>query len=297
MATPDRFGPVDLPLGAAAGDAAPGEEAVYLFALLDGAAAFVEGSLSAGGESAPFIPPILHRAGPIAALISMVPFSDYCGADAARHLGDLPWLAPRTMYHAAVLRQAMQSSPVYPVPFATLFASRDSLSAFMRAHVQTLGGFFRTVAGMAEWELKASARLDRREALEAVARAARPNWAQLAPGTRYLRLCRDRPVLIAAGRALAQGIAARLAERLRPPAATLRHLALLPAPDSDSDSGELVGRFALLVPLAAAGALAQGVQRLATEAAADGIALSLSGPWPPFSFRPDLPRPPPPEEA
>ncbi|HVB17032.1 MAG TPA: GvpL/GvpF family gas vesicle protein [Stellaceae bacterium] len=123
MAPPDQLGSVDLPLGIAPGDPLPGEQAVYLFALVDGAAADGELALSTGGESDPFSRPLLHRAGPIAALISMVPFADYCGADAARHLGDLPWLAPRTMYHAAVLRQAMQSSPVYPVPFATLFAS------------------------------------------------------------------------------------------------------------------------------------------------------------------------------
>ncbi|HVB17031.1 MAG TPA: hypothetical protein VNF04_10890, partial [Stellaceae bacterium] len=133
----------------------------------------------------------------------------------------------------------------------------------MQAHAQTLGGFFRTVAGMAEWELKASARLDRREALEALARDAWPNWAALTPGTRYLRLCRDRPGLVAAGRVFAQGIAARFAQRLLPPATTVRQLALQPAPQSDS--GALVGRFALLVPLAGAGALAQGMQQLGDE--------------------------------
>ena len=186
-------------------------------------------------------------------------------------------------------------SPTYPAPFATLFASRESLSAFMLAHANTLAEFFRTVAGMAEWELKASACLDNRAALEALARDAWPNWAQLAPGTRYLRLCRDRPGLVAAGRALAQAAAARLAEQLQPPATASRRLGLQPAPESDS--GELVGRFALLVPLGGAGALAQRVQELANEAAADGIALTLAGPWPPFSFRPDLPRPPPPAEA
>ena len=67
--------------------------------------------------------------------------------------------------------QAMQSSPVYPVPFATLFAGLDSLSAFMLAHAQTLGEFFHAVAGMAEWELKASAGLDRHVARSRLWRA------------------------------------------------------------------------------------------------------------------------------
>jgi hypothetical protein len=312
MATPDRLTPVDFP-GAVSRETASGEimqdraargrMAVSLYALIDGAAPYVDPGIEPGiapgidaaGESAALLPPILHRAGPIAALIGVVPLSEYCGADAAHHLGDLAWLAPRTMHHAAVLRQAMQVSPVYPAPFATLFASRDSLSAFMLAHAHTLGEFFRSVAGMAEWELKASACLDNRGALEALARDAWPDWALLTPGTRYLRLCRDRPGLVATSRALAQSIAARLAERLQPPATASRRLVLQPAPESDS--GELVGRFALLVPLGDASLLAQRVQELSGEAAGDGIALALAGPWPAFSFRPDLPRPPPPAEA
>jgi hypothetical protein len=282
--------------------AACGGMAVYLYALFDGASAGIEPGaapdLDVAGGGGPLSPPILHLAGPIAALIGMVPLSEYSGPDAAQHLGDLAWLAPRTMQHAAVLRRAMQASPaspIYPAPFATLFASRSSLSAFMLAHAQTLGEFFRDLAGMAEWELKASACIDSRAALEALARDACPGWAQLAPGTRHLRLCRDRPGLVAAGRALAQTVAMRLAEQLQPPAAAVRRLGLQPA--AESDSGELVGRFALLVPLGGAGVLAQRAQKLTDEAAAQRIILSLSGPWPPFSFRPDLPRPPPPAAA
>jgi hypothetical protein len=96
---------------------------------------------------------------------------------------------------------------------------------------------------------KAGACLDSRAALEGLARDAWPDWAQLTPGTRYLRLCRDRAELVAARRALVQDIAARVAERLQPPAASLRRLCLPPTPESASE--ELVGRFALLVPPAA----------------------------------------------
>jgi Gas vesicle synthesis protein GvpL/GvpF len=286
MATADRLGAVDLPGRGAPDEVAPNGQAIYLFALVDGAATFP----AAGDASDRFPQPILHRAGPIAALIGIVPSADYCGADAAHQLNDLAWLAPRTIHHAAVLRRAMEFSPVYPAPFATLFASRDTLSAFMLAHAPTLGAFFRAVDGMAEWELKASACLDSRRALEALARDVWPDWAQLTPGTRYLRLCRDRPGLVAARRAVMREIAAGLAERLQPPAAALRHLVLQPVPDSGN--GELIGRFALLVPLNGEKALAQRVEARADEAAADGIKLALSGPWPPFSFRPDLPRPP-----
>lgn len=282
MPIPDRLGSLDLPGEAAPGEAASDVQAVYLFALVDGAAVF-----RAAGDEGDLLPqPVLHRAGSIAALVGMVPLCDYCGADAARHLSDLAWLAPRTMHHARVLQRAMARSPVYPAPFATLFASLASLTAFMRAHERRIREFFGAVAGMAEWELKASADPDSRPVLEAAAREAWPDWGQLTPGTRYLRLCRDRPGLIAARRARLRDIAARLAPRLQPPAAAWRRLALPPVPES---GGEPVGRFALLVPLNSETALAQRVQEVAAAAAGEGIALALSGPWPAFSFRPDLP--------
>jgi hypothetical protein len=267
--------------------AGPGGQAVYLFALLDGAAE----ADAADAAGAAFAPPTLYREGSIAALISTVPLSDYCGEDAADRLRDLAWLAPRTLYHAAMLQRAMASSPVYPVPFATLFANLDSLSAFMLAHAPTLLDFFRATAGLAEWELKLSARVDDRPALEAMARDTWPDWAALNPGTRYLRLCRDRVGLIAARRLVVRDGAARIARRLRPPATDLRDRGL---PPQAAGGDELVGRFALLAALDALdadGVLARRLRQLTDDAEADGIALSLSGPWPPFSFRPDLPHP------
>ena len=108
MASPDGFAPVefdgDAPSGTAPGEAGCGAMAVYLYALIDGAAALIEPGIALGidtaGESGPLLQPILHRAGPTAALIGMVPLSEYCGADATHHLSDLAWLAPRTMQHA-----------------------------------------------------------------------------------------------------------------------------------------------------------------------------------------------------
>ena len=258
-------------------------DAVYLFALIEGAAA----PGSAATADGPLPVPTVHRAGAVAAIVSPVSLAEYCGPEAARHLGAVAWVAPRAVQHAAILRQAMQWSAVFPVPFGTLYASLGSLSAFMRAHQDTLVRFFATVAGKAEWELAASADLTRPDILERVARAARPEWTELTPGTRYLLLCRDRQQLIAAGRQRANDIVAGLAQRFRPPAAAIRRIAR--PHRSDAGDAEPLGRFALLVPEGAAARLEGRARSLRREAAEFGVSLSLSGPWPPFSFRPDLP--------
>ena len=260
-----------------------GDAAVYLFALIDGATALSAAATADG----PLPVPIVHRAGAIAAIVSWVPLADYCGPAAARHLGEVAWIAPRAVQHAAILRQAMQWSAVFPVPFGTLYASLARLSAFMLTHQDTLVRFFATVAGKAEWELTASADLGRPDILERIARAARPDWAALPPGTRYLLLCRDRSQLIAAGWQRASDLVGGLAERFRPPAAVKRRIPRRRG--GDAGDATPIARFALLVPEGAAARIDERMQSLRAEAAEFGISLSRSGPWPPFSFRPNLP--------
>lgn len=261
------------------------DAAVYLFALTDGAATPGASTIADG----PLPVPMIHRAEGVAAIVSRVPLGDYCGSAASQHLGDVAWIAPRAVQHAAVLRQAMQWTAVFPVPFGTLYADLDSLSAFMLAHRETLLRFFATVAGKAEWELTASADFARHDVIERIALAARPDWTALPPGTRYLLLCRDRKQLIAAGRQQAGDVVAGLAKRFRPPAAAIQRIAR--PRTGDAGDAEPIARFALLAPEGAAARLEHRAQSLRGEAAARGISLSLSGPWPPFSFRPDLPQP------
>ena len=49
-----------------------------------------------------------------------------------------------------------------------------------------------------------------------------------------------------------------------------------------------MARYALLVAKRDVPALRARVAEAAATAAGDGVALALSGPWPPFSFRPNL---------
>jgi hypothetical protein len=258
--------------------------AVYLFALVRG----VEAGAPLSSEKDPFPELFIHRAGTIGAVVSMVELADYAGAAASQLLGDVAWVGPRAVYHAGVLRQAMQWSPVFPVPFGTLYASLGSLTELMLAHQQTIGRFFETVDGMEEWELRASAAIDH-AALEAVARDNWPDWAALTPGVRYLKLRSERPVLIAASRRHAEEIVSRLVWRTRPPVVDIRRLTR--QHPAEQAATELVARFALLAPAGDRAALDERARELGAEAAICGVTLALSGPWPAFSFRPDLPDP------
>lgn len=262
----------------------PDPKAICLFAFIDstGAAEPPE------AEEQQHSPLIVHQVGSIAALVGMVPLADYCGADGERNLTDIGWLAPRGRYHAEVVQRAMRRSPVFPAPFGTLYTSFPNLTAFMLRHEDTIVRFLRDVAGKEEWGLKATACLTAHETLDALARTAWPDWHHLTPGTRYLRLCRERPALISFGRTRARQLVVDLVGELRPLAADMRELAWTSAP-GDAEA-EPIGSFALLLAASEAGALARHVRELSARATELQITLALSGPWPPFSFRPNLER-------
>lgn len=226
----------------------------------------------------------LHRAGAVAAIVDLVPIADFCGVDAERHLTDVAWLAPRVRRHAEILAWAMQFSPVFPVPFGTLYTSIESLGAFMASHEATIARFLLDATDKEEWELRAAARLDDPTVLDQLARKAWPEWASLTGGVRYMRLCRDKDMLRDFGRVEAAAIADRLAQELEPLTAGRRNRNL--------EGTDLVARHAFLVPKENAAALSRRVAELNSRPGAETVELTLSGPWPPFSFRPPLERPP-----
>jgi hypothetical protein len=227
----------------------------------------------------------VHRVGSAAALIGVVPLADYCGADGERNLADALWLSPRLRRHAELIEWTMRWSPAFPVPFGALYKSLDSLTAFMQAHEETIAAFLTRVAGKEEWELRASARFDSPEVLERLAYEAWPDWRALPKGVRYMRSCRDRAALVEFGRTDAAAQVRDLVSELRPLTAAVRER---DPGRLDPDAGESIARYAFLVDKADVAALRARVQTMSAGAGPDHVSIVLSGPWPAFSFRPDL---------
>jgi len=232
---------------------------------------------------------ILHCVGSIAALVGMVPIADYHGADSERHLSDIAWLAPRVRRHAELVAWMAQGSSVFPAPFGTLYSNLDKLTAFMRAHEATIAAFLRGVADKEEWELRAVADFDGPHALDRLACEAWPDWRGLSMGSRYMRLCRDKSALLEFGRADAAAFVRDFVAEVRPLTSDARPLGL-PRPPS-ADGQEPVARYALLIAKTSVATIKDRVQEIAPRALSRHVAIALSGPWPPFSFRPHLNRP------
>jgi hypothetical protein len=229
---------------------------------------------------------MLHGVGSLAALVGVVPAADYSGADSERHLRDIAWLAPRVRRHGELVEWMAQWSPVFPAPFATLYASLDNLTAFMRAHEATIAAFLRAVADKEEWELRAFAHFDDPEALDRLACAAWPDWRNLSRGARYMRLCRDRGALIEFGRAEAAAFARDFVAELGGLTSDAKPLGLSRPPATDGK--EPVARYALLVAKTGVAAIRDCIHDIGPRASSRRVEIALSGPWPPFSFRPNL---------
>jgi hypothetical protein len=229
---------------------------------------------------------MLHCVGCVAALVGVVPIDDYHGADSERRLSDIAWLAPRVRRHAELVAWMARRSSVFPAPFGTLYLSLDNLTAFMRAHEATIAGFLRAVADKEEWELRAVADLDGPHALDRLACDAWPDWRSLSKGSRYMRLCRDKSALLDFGRAEAAAFVRDFVAELRPFTSDARRIGLsrLPGPDGE----EAVARYALLVAKTGVAAIRDRIREIAPRALSRHVAIALSGPWPPFSFRPHL---------
>jgi hypothetical protein len=262
--------------------ASAGEDAVCLFAFIQSGGAIERPLPDAEFERRL----ILHNVGSVAALIGMVPVADYCGADAERRLADIAWLAPRVRRHAALVTWAMQWSSVFPAPFGTLYVSLDSLTAFVQAHEATIAQFLDAVVGKEEWELRAHAQFGGTEVLLQLAASAWPDWRDLTPGKQYMRLCRDKNALIERGRGEADAFVCAFLAELQPLTAAVRRLEA--GRQFDADATELIARYALLVAKPDVAPLQERVRAAAARASRRHLAMAMTGPWPPFSFRPDL---------
>ena len=97
-------------------------------------------------------PPFFRRSGRVAAILSRVAQSEFCGPTGEKNLQDLAWLAPRACRHEAVLEQVMRLGAVLPARFGTLFSSTASLESFMRQHEDAIRRFLER-GGVLAWGL------------------------------------------------------------------------------------------------------------------------------------------------
>jgi Gas vesicle synthesis protein GvpL/GvpF len=225
--------------------------------------------------------------GPLAALVSRVPRSEFGPEPLRRNLNDLDWLARTARAHEAVLEHALACGPLVPLRLCTLYEDRDGVERMLESERELLTKALESVAGRQEWGVKL--RVDPQR-LAQQARDSSPEAAVMAAeleGTSeaaayMLRRRLDRHVREVAG-ALAHDVAADVTARLeqlgcefvtRPP--QNRELS--------QHEGEMLLNAACFVDDAALARLHELAAQIEDAYEELGAQVDVSGPWPPYNF-------------
>jgi hypothetical protein len=211
--------------------------------------------------------------GELAVLASELPSRAYTEQALQERLEDLDTLAGLARAHDSVLEVAHAEGDVLPFRMCTVYATPEAVRAMLAAEGGRLGRALSRLHGMAEWGVKAF--------------AAAPGGGSPQPrpasGTAYLAARRTERERAEAGREALERVVAGVHARLAEQAAG----ALRSRPQDRRLSGrdeEMLLNGAYLVPRSEAEGFRALVDDLAREHEPQGLALELTGPWPPYHF-------------
>ena len=224
----------------------------------------------------------------VAVIFARVPLEEWEGAEAEACLQDSKWLIPRALAHEQVVEAYLAQAPVLPVRFGAVFSSATALTEFVTLRIGEISGFLDRMRGFEEWAVKGILDLGRMEqwltSTDAVLAERRRNLPE-SPGTRYFQEKRLKADLLKLSRQWGSALAETLSEELNPCAVEVHLLRAQKMAEADR---EMLFHAAFLVSCTAVGAFQGHVERLQEQHALQGLTLEISGPWPPYSFCPEL---------
>jgi hypothetical protein len=216
--------------------------------------------------------------------VADAPLDRYSAEAINRGLSDLDWVSRAAIAHEAVVESFIADAAVLPMKLFTIFTNDERALAYAHGDRQRIRGAAKRVANQHEWGVRVI--LDRTRAVrarESTKRAAgRSTSASAASsGIAYLthkKAQRDASAELAEH---ARETIAALYDRLasRSSAATRKAAAELPV-----ESGPLLLDAAFLVPRSRAKSFQSLMAREAKSLAPHGYGVTVTGPWPPYSF-------------
>lgn len=259
--------------------------AYYLYCLTYGGCSLTTSVIGVDGQC----PAFARSYGEIGAVLSRVELREFCGESAEAHLQDLAWLGPRACRHEAVIEELMSQAPVLPARFATLFKSLDSLQQTVLEHQEAITGFFAHLGDKQEWAVKGL--LNRANALGILGSSDQPapddQVPATSPGARYFRRKRIKAEMERDLKRRLKEFCRRAAAALGAQADGFRERAVLLPVAAGIDTEVILNWAFLLCPAALENFRAQ-LDRFNGDEAFPGLILTLTGPWPPYSFAPCL---------
>jgi hypothetical protein len=207
-------------------------------------------------------------------LAADAPLSHYSAAAIDARLRDLEWVSERAMLHEAVVEHFVKHTTVVPMKLFTLFEDDARAVAHVRKLRRRIERMADRVSGCAEWGMRVH--VDPRAVARNAARSAGPAVSGLAFLKR--KKAQQEAARDASGRLMTS--ARRVFGEL---SAHAREARTRPLADAMPDK-TLVLDAVFLVPSAAVKAFRAAATRAAKAVATTGMAVTLTGPWPPYHF-------------
>jgi hypothetical protein len=262
------------------------EKALYLYCLAADALPAPDFQ-SVGLE--PDAPVFVQEVRGVYAVISEIPLEDYCGASSESKLGDLNWVGPRAVRHQRIIEHAMTRSPVLPARFGTLFSTIDNLSLLIERNREKILHFFEWVRDRSEWAVKVKvSRAELRKRLLSQELSAQSAVLEgLSAGMRYFKEKNIKASIDANMTAKLRAVLTKSGQEFSDIAIASRKRDVV-LRTSGEDNRETIASWAFLID---AGRQQELQDRVAAANLRDEefcLSYEMTGPWPPYSFIPQL---------
>jgi hypothetical protein len=221
-------------------------------------------------------------------ILADAPMTLYNEEAIERGLSDLEWVSRAAVAHERVIESFLDAAALLPMKLFTIFKTEDRALQYIAAEKRRLTAAAQRVAHHHEWgirvafvpgRIRAASRKGTRGG-QGTAGAPRPGDEAM-PGAAYLRYKKAQLRAAAEGSALAKTSASRLYDRL----ATQARSSVRRAATEDPGAGRtLLLDAAFLVHRSRTTKFKAFVTREARTLADQGYGLTLTGPWPPYSF-------------
>lgn len=209
----------------------------------------------------------------LGAVASWVSLAQFAAEPLHRNLNDLDWLARTARAHEAVLDRVLASGPIVPLRLCTVFAGDEQVRAMLEREHDELADALVRLRGREEWGVKLIADITRLRAVE----------PEPASGRAYLerkgRERRRQDALRQLVTRAAEEVHAHLSDR-----ATAATLLRPQARELSGHSGDMVLNGAYLVDRARVEEFRATAAELGERQRELGLALEVTGPWPPYNF-------------
>jgi hypothetical protein len=204
--------------------------------------------------------------------VSTVPQRAYAEDVLDREMPRLEWIGERALAHEAVVEHFLRADAVLPMQLFTLFMTDERAVDHVTRDRRRIERILSKIAGQVEWGLRLTLDADQQ---------APPKRARAASGADYLVQKRD---VREASRERAQRARSDASRIYRSLAAEATAAERRTDVDRTVPGSRVVLDAAFLVPARRAAAFRAAVRRHTDPVKRAGVAIALTGPWPPYNF-------------